>query len=182
VRRWRRGESTRKGSDLASDNHPGDALGAERLAAGGVVAAHAGDDEAEACDEQEHGRYDQRRRSKDQAGPLSSAHGEVDDCPHHIRAEAPHKGVKFFRRWADAHEQRNLHKDEKGARDCAHDSPDNVLAEDVGDADGKAENDAEHSSPLTVDTKVARLELVHETHGDDSDGFECQSNQSIDVL
>lgn len=113
---------------------------------------------------------DQTCRVADEREPLDYAHCGVDGGAHVVGFEAADEGVEFLGGRADAQEEGDFDEDEDEAGDAvrdrsaemlrvgtmkpggcsqAQDAPedDDVEVEDVGNAEGKAEDYAKHAGP-----------------------------------
>lgn len=121
---------------------------------------------------------DQTCRVADERKPLDYAHCGVDGGAHVVGFEAADEGVEFLGGRADAQEEGDFDEDEDEAGDAvwgrsagllrlgsirlgdcsqAQDAPedDDVKVEDVGNAEGKAEDYAKHAGPGEVVSECA---------------------------
>lgn len=116
----------------------------------------------------------------DKTKPLDDAHDEIDGGAHVICFEAADERVKGARGGTYPHQERYLDKQEDEGAYQADDAEDDeqVEVEDVGDSESKAQNYANHTSPLSIDTEVARPKLFSNRHV----GGVRSSSRSLAVL
>lgn len=102
----------------------------------------------------------------DETEPLDDGHHQVYSGAHVVCCESSHEGVKFRRGRADAHEERNLDEDDEERAHKAQSTEEDHYAdvEKIREAYCKAEEYADNSGPLSVDTEIPRREFLCERH------------------
>lgn len=154
-------------SSVFLDNHLGNTVTAEGLAADEGLATDTGEGVADRSEEEEDGSRDQARGDNQVAQELDNRHDKVGGGAEIVGRDLADKLVELAGRGADAQQQGNLNKeDEEGGHkgESAEDDEKGVDGEDVGDAQGKAQNHGQDTQPLSVDAEVAGSELVGDRH------------------
>jgi len=144
------------------NNHLGNTLSTQRLAAHEVLSFHGGNRIKDPSEEQQHSSGNQASGVWDNAQPLHDASSDVERGPSPEGLKPSDEGVERRRRRADTKQKGDLEEDDE---ETGHDRENrkddlDVEMEDIRDAHGEAYDDRDDSSPLSVYTEVPCPELL----------------------
>ncbi|KKA18232.1 hypothetical protein T310_7825 [Rasamsonia emersonii CBS 393.64] len=134
-----------------SHNHLNKALATKSLAANKLLIFKASKEVEDSRNKENHSSSDQAGCARDKAEPLYGTHDHIDNRAHVVGCETADKRVKLGRGRADPEQEGNLDEDQNECRASAKayyaKRNSQKGGEDVGNAQGEAEENAQDARP-----------------------------------